>query len=553
MRRRIQALAILALGAMGWPGSAGSQCNVFSLVSGTAQTATATPQNLSFNQTANFWTAVGVRSGASSNWNLAVYQATAAFPTCVSGSLAASSAVSGVDFVVGDFNSGHDVLGFYYPQVTRLSGSTDGTVEWDSGSNSLTVNGPIVNRTTGPTDVLEVWDVSLLAGHDYRFTFTRTGANVKMLLFQSGAGAYWAARSARLIEITASTTYTPASSGFFGVVVVNDDGVSGSYTLGVGECRTPDVLTSGVSVSSSGLAERTYVCSQEATFFTALGARGASDWNLESYSDPTAGTYPTCLSSQLAASALAAPSVDFVVGDYTSTVPEPFYARVHLNQDQGSGSARVEWDSGADFIEVNGAAIDRNTDANDVLEVWDTFLTSGQTYNILFNTTGANLRLFLFKPGQTWVGRSTALLNRAGAATHQPYVAANTGWHGVVVVNEDGGTGSYHLRINQGVVGVNDPQAPVANALQGIAPNPARGPARFDFALREASRVSFQVLDVAGRVVSETPERSWQSGRWSMSWDGRARNGSRLAPGVYFVRMQVAGQPLALKKLALLN
>jgi len=171
----------------------------------------------------------------------------------------------------------------------------------------------------------------------------------------------------------------------------------------------------------------------------------------------------------------------------------------------------------------------------------------------IWRQSRSNLRLFLFKPGQTWVGRSTALLNRTGAATHQPYVAANTGWHGVVVVNEDGGTGSYHLRINQGVVGVNDPQAPVANALQGIAPNPARGPARFDFALREASRVSFQVLDVAGRVVSETPERSWQSGRWSLSWDGRARNGSRLAPGVYFVRMQVAGQPLALKKLALLN
>ena len=120
------------------------------------------------------------------------------------------------------------------------------------------------------------------------------------------------------------------------------------------------------------------------------------------------------------------------------------------------------------------------------------------------------------------------------------------------MTNEDGGTGTYHLRFNQGTVDV-DGQAPVATALRGIAPNPARGPTRFDFALREPSRVSFQVLDVAGRVVSETPELSWSSGRWSTSWDGRARTGGRLAAGVYFVRMQVGGRPMALRKLALLD
>jgi hypothetical protein len=428
----------------------------------------------------------------------------------------------------------------------------DGVVEWDGGANSLTVNGPLVNRTTGPTDVLEIWDVNLLAGHDYQFQFSRTGANAKLLLFKSGAGPYWAGRSSRLFEVTAGTSYTPSTSGFYGVVVVNDDGANGSYSLGVGECRTPDTLTPGVSVSTAGLAERTYECDQNATFFTAIGARGASDWNLETYSSLTGSNYPSCLSSQLGASAMASPVVDFVVGDYTAQLIGPFYARVHLNQDQGSGSARVEWDAGSDFIAVNGSPIDRSTDANDVLEVWDVFLNSGQTYNILFNTTGANLRLFLFGPGGSWAGRSAAVHQRPGAATFQPFVPSQTGWHGAVVVNDDGGTGTYHLRINQGTVGLENPE-PVATALSGIAPNPARGPTRFDFALREASRVSFQVLDIAGRVVSETPERDWASGRWSLRWDGRATTGSRLSPGVYFVRMQVAGRPMALRKLALLD
>ena len=552
--RRYQALVVVVLlGALWRAGTATAQCTTTSLVSGTAQTTSGAPQDFSFNQSSSFYAAVGVRSGATSDWNLTLYQSTAAFPTCLTTSLAASSAAAGVDFVVGDFNAGHEPLAFYYPRATRASGAANGLVEWDGGANSLTVNGPLVNRTTGVNDVLEVWDVSLIAGHSYRFQFSRTGANAKLLLFKSGPGVYWAARSTRLIEITTSTSYTPVASGFYGVVVVNDDGASGSYSLGVGECRTPDILTSGVSVSTAGLAERTYECNQIDNFFTAFGARGASDWNVESFASDNAGTYPSCLSSQLAASALAAPTVDFVVGDYNSQLPDFFWARAHLNQDQGSGSARVEWDAGSDFLEVNGDPIDRNTDANDVLEIWDVFLTSGQTYNILFNTTGANLRLFLFGSGG-WAGRNAALLNRAGAAGYVPYVASQTGWHGLVVVNDDGATGTYHVRINQGVVGVGDgDQAPSATALQGISPNPAHGPARFEFALHQSARVSFQVLDVAGRVVSETPERSWESGRWSVAWDGRARTGGRLAPGMYFVRMQVAGQPTALKKLALIH
>ena len=552
MRKNLQALTVLVLGIMAWAGVAGGQCVVPSLTSGTAQTASATPQNFSFNQTASFYTAVGVRSSAGSDWNLALYQNTAAFPACVSGSLGASNGLGGVDFVVGDFNSGHNPLGIYYPQATRLSGSTDAVVEWDSGSNSLTVNGPLVNRTTGATDVLEIWDVSLLAGHDYRFQFSRTGADVKVLLFKSGSGVYWAARSTRLFEATGNISFTPASSGFYGVVVVNDNGANGSYTLGVGECRAPDALTSGMSVSTSGLAERTYVCDPNATFFTAIGARGASDWNVASFSENVAGTYPSCLSSQLVASTLAAPTVDFVVGNYSDQLLEPFYARVNLNQGQGSGSARVEWDAGADIIQMNGSQIDRNTDANDVLEVWDVFLTSGQPYQILFNTTGANLALFLFRPGQTWQGRSAALFQRAGSPLYQQYIPTNTGWHGAVVVNQDGGTGTYQLRINQGAVGVEE-EGPVATTLDGISPNPAHGPARIDFALRQPSRVSFQVIDVAGRVVSETPERAWSGGRWSLRWDAKASSGGRLAPGVYFVRMQVDGHSAALKKLALLN
>jgi hypothetical protein len=72
-------------------------------------------------------------------------------------------------------------------------------------------------------------------------------------------------------------------------------------------------------------------------------------------------------------------------------------------------------------------------------------------------------------------------------------------------------------------------------------------------ALHEPAAVTFQVIDVAGRVVSETQDRSWSPGRWSVTWDGRGRSGEKLAAGIYFVRMRVAGQPVGLMKFALLD
>ena len=84
----------------------------------------------------------------STNWNISVFHNHRAFSNLRDGCRwRASSQASGVDFVVGDFNSGHDPVGLYYPKVTRASGSANGTVEWDSGANSLVVNGPLVNRT----------------------------------------------------------------------------------------------------------------------------------------------------------------------------------------------------------------------------------------------------------------------------------------------------------------------------------------------------------------------------------------------------------------------
>src|SRR5262249_27279225 len=141
--------------------AATAQCTYPSLTGGVVVTAGSTPQPYTLSQSSQYWTAVAVRSAGTDNWDIEVDQSQAGAPSCVATPLASSTRATGVDFVVGDFNPGHDPVASYYPLVTRASGTGSATVEWDDGPNSLVVNGPLVNRTIGASDVIEVWDVFL--------------------------------------------------------------------------------------------------------------------------------------------------------------------------------------------------------------------------------------------------------------------------------------------------------------------------------------------------------------------------------------------------------
>jgi hypothetical protein len=316
-------------------------------------------------------------------------------------------------------------------------------------------------------------------------------------------------------------------------------------------------------VASSGLAERNYSIDQPSDFFwTAVGVRGTSNWDLEVYGNASGGSYPVCLSGVLGSSALAAPTVDFVVANFNvADLAPPYYVRAHLNNDMGSGSGAVEWDDGGtvgDVIDAEGPpptpTIVRTTGSNDVLECWDMYLTQGQSYRFFLNSSGPAVKAFLFSPTLAWGRRSDAILTVLPGTTAVSYVASATGFHGLVVVNDDGGAGTYDLRVySPGVVAVGDASLPSHPMFTAVEPNPSHGSARIRFGLRQPGAVGFDVIDAAGRRVATVADRTWSAGQWSVDWNGRDANGARLPPGVYFVRMFLDRQPLGLKKLALLD
>jgi FtsP/CotA-like multicopper oxidase with cupredoxin domain len=69
-------------------------------------------------------------------------------------------------------------------------------------------------------------------------------------------------------------------------------------------------------------------------------------------------------------------------------------------------------------------------------------------------------------------------------------------------------------------------------------PNPASGPSRIAFRLPAPSAVELTVYDVTGKEVATLASGSFPSGEHAVMWDGRGRDGSRVATGTYFYRLK---------------
>ncbi|MFB3907500.1 MAG: S8 family serine peptidase [Candidatus Eisenbacteria bacterium] len=85
--------------------------------------------------------------------------------------------------------------------------------------------------------------------------------------------------------------------------------------------------------------------------------------------------------------------------------------------------------------------------------------------------------------------------------------------------------------------GVGDSPFAWGGAALRVEPNPARAgeTARIDWLAGEPANATAIVFDLAGRKVRAHLDRDARGG---FSWDGRDERGSRVAPGVYFVRVE---------------
>jgi hypothetical protein len=439
----------------------------------------------------------------------------------------------------------------------------------ESGASQWLADGEAVCAIAGD-QVAPVIASDPMGGSIVAWSDTRTPAaeaDVYIQHVQSNGSSLWTLNGVRLCDASGvqDQPVVIADGGGGAVVAWRDfrGGYSDIYGQRVDalgqipdQCVPPDTLSNDIVQNTVAVQNyRTFL--QGWFYWSGVGVQGSGgDWDLECFDQGGSGlgTYPTCFGFPLAGS-YGTHGADIVMANFNDNHTPPGRYGVRAYRYSGSGGAVLEWDSGNNQITL-GSPVSR-VGWPGVLEVYDVPLTAGNTYTFdLTHSPASDIKVLLFSsygsPGYYYVvPRSARVMETAGR--YGIYTAPSTEYYGVAIVNDNGVAGDFTLNVVQGIpTGVGD-SAPGVTGLKSIAPNPGRGPVSIHFALAEPARASFQVFDMAGRQVASIAERAWQSGAWSVPWDGRDAGGRRLGSGVYFVQMNVNGKRVGFGRLALLH
>jgi len=102
-------------------------------------------------------------------------------------------------------------------------------------------------------------------------------------------------------------------------------------------------------------------------------------------------------------------------------------------------------------------------------------------------------------------------------------------------------------------VGQGDETAPGPARILAASPNPFNPSTTISFALPEDGRARVQVFDLSGRLVRTLADRAFDAGTHALTWDGKDDRGAPAASGVYFLRMESAGNARDTAKVVLLR
>jgi hypothetical protein len=426
------------------PQASQAQCTYPTLSSGHVVSANISPQYFRVQPANQRWCAVAVRP-LGGDWDLSIWNATAAAPNCVSGLLANSHRNSGVDVVAGDYN--HIPPTSRYPVVTRGSGSVGYRAEFQE-AQLLTPNSEWQTRTVGSSDIMDVYDIGLEAGVPYHFEFVNSG-DCRLLVFQNPANAaYWAPRSSAIMDLVSSIEFTPTVTDRFGVIVLNETGLSGSYAFRVTACVPGEIRTLPSGLAHEAIPSLSYWSFAPATpAWSAIGLRDDfTDWDLYVGGPLGPSNYPACNTNPLASS-VSTHRTEFVIGDFnTGANPLQEYF-LTLNKQPGPSAGTLKWAGDGAQLTVGDPPVERSTD--NVIDAWDLQLTAGKRYTIDFSAGNTDAQFYLFhNPGGTfWGARDNAVLTGNLAAT---YLAPATASYGFAVVHENSEDGMYSVAVCEG-------------------------------------------------------------------------------------------------------
>lgn len=193
-----------------------------------------------FTPSADAWSVVGARGNPGYRYIVDI----APFPRsqtgiqslCSDSILASQYSGHGIKLVAGDFRT--LPVRMYTARVALegdLKTSSAGFVEWENGADSIVVNAGPLLVSPPANNVLDAWSVRLAAGSSYDIEIVPAGgatATYELVLFKNTGGA-WASRPDAVFTTTGAGNYLPTETDRFSLVVLNDNGGTGDYTVSI--------------------------------------------------------------------------------------------------------------------------------------------------------------------------------------------------------------------------------------------------------------------------------------------------------------------------------
>lgn len=394
------------------------------------------------------------------------------------------------------------------------------------------------------------WDLEVTGGiaYDSAAILITTGGSYWSVYDCIGQNPNWPNYNLMTVNINTSSNQMKIRYRMWSDYSITEEGVYVDDIVVTGDSQGPDIYTLEddlyLSLSDDPGYFKYY---QTSVYWAVVGVRSPSntDLDLRLYDDEG-------YSNRLAISQTT-DAVDFIVGDYNhNSRPQWDFPKAYFYS--GSGTYRIEYENSADIL-FSGLNGPYNWPNNDVVEIWDVYLTLGEGYYFLLNIQGsADLGIALFKSnGETYyAGKSSsvAVSDNPGGNYDEAFIyyAPTSDWYGLVVWSNDGSSVDYYIEIDNSLAIEGDRQnVPSDFALLDNYPNPFNAQTMIEYALPKATHVTIEIYDLLGRKIKTLIEGSQQAGYHQATW-----NASDQASGLYFYKIH-AGEFTETKKMTLLK
>jgi hypothetical protein len=211
-------------------------------------------------------------------------------------------------------------------------------------------------------------------------------------------------------------------------------------------------------------------------------------------------------------------------------------------------------------VKVDGSIASRNGDVDITVKVVDTMPTGPNVLRVVVTeeSVAAAPDTFLFV-ARDILDEETLLISAVGeSVVVNRTFTVDPGWDVskldvIAFVQDDSDKRILQagaLSFDETSVGDDDVWANLS--IRHIAPNPFNASAEIAFSVPgRHDPASLTIYDVAGRRVRTLVDGPVEAGPQSVVWNGRDSSGHRVAPGIYFCRLELAGASVARKMVVL--